>query len=153
MTDDKSIFGCFFKVGFDSNLKEQDFTSLANAFRPYIWGNKGICNALKKLNYEDYGNDLVLALFQFSVKPVQIELQNLKEIESYRKKERAIGIPIIITDENFFSKSEENRYRFLAQSILQKLDLLSEVVKKKKLDTNVTLLKRDTEAILLEKYF
>jgi hypothetical protein len=103
---------------------------------------------LKKLKHENYGKDLILALFQFNVKPTSMELQNLKEIEPYRKKERAIGIPIIVTDENFFSKSEEGRYSILKQSVLQKLDLLAEVVKKKKLDTKMEQLKADLQRIL-----
>lgn len=148
MINDKNIFGCFFKVGFDPSLTEQDFSNLANTFKSYIWGEKGICDTLKKLNNEDYGQDLKLALFQFNVKPTAIELQRLKEIEPYRAKEKSIGIPIIVTDENFFSKSEEGRYSFLKQSVLQKLDLLAEVVKKKKLDTKMELLKADLEKIL-----
>lgn len=142
-----NIFGCFMKIGFDPSLTEQDFANLDKAFTPYIWGDTGISNTLKKLKHEDYGKDLVLALFQFNVKPSQIELQKLKEIEPYRKNEKSIGIPIIVNDENFFSKSEEGRYRFLKQSILQKLDLLAEVVKKKKLDTNMDLLKADLQKV------
>lgn len=143
-----NIFGCFFKVGFDPNLSEQDFTAIANTFKTYIWGDKGICDTLKKLKHADYGEDLVLALFQFNVNPTFMELQKLKEIEPYRKNERAIGIPIIVNDENFFSKSDEERYSFLKQSILQKLDLLTEVVKKKKLDTKMDLLKADLQKVL-----
>lgn len=148
MEDKVNIFGCFFKVGFDPNLSEQDFADLANTFKAYIWGEKGICDTLKKLRHEDYGKDLKLALFQFYVKPTPMELQKLKEIESYRKNEKSIGVPIIVTDENFFSKSEEGRHSFLKQSILQKLDLLAEVVKKKKLDTNMEQLKSDLKKLL-----
>lgn len=143
-----NILGCFFKVGFDPNLSEQEFMDLANRFRTYVWGEKGICDTLKKLKHENYGQDLKLALLQFYVRPSQIELQKLKEIESYRKNEKSIGIPIIITDENFFSKSEEGRYSFLKQSILQKIDLLAEVVKQKKLDTKMDLLKADLQKLL-----
>ena len=103
---------------------------------------------MKKLKYENYGKDLILVLFQFNVKPTPIELQKLRKIEPYRKNEKSIGIPIIVTDENFFNKSEEERYSFLKQSILQKLDLLAEVVRKKKLDTNIGLLKSDLEKLL-----
>lgn len=143
-----NIFGCFMKIGFDPNLTEQDFVNIDKAFTPYIWGEKGISDTLKKLKHEDYGKDLVLALFQFNVKPTPIELQRLKEIEPYRKNEKSIGIPIIVNDKNFFSKSEEGRYNFLKQSIFQKLDLLAEVVKKKKLDTKMDLLKTDLQNIL-----
>ena len=145
-TNDKFL-GCFMKIGFDPSLKENDFIDLDKAFTPYIWGAKGVSQTLKKLKNEDYGNDISIILFQFNVKPTEIELQRLKEIESFRKNEKSIGIPIIINDENFFCKSEEGRYNFLKQSILQKLDLLSEVVKKKKLDTNMDLLKSDLEKL------
>jgi len=143
-----NIFGCFMKIGFDPNLSEQDFVNIDKAFTPYIWGDKGISDTLKKLMHENYGNDLILALFQFNVNPTPMELQNLKEIEPYRKNEKSIGIPIIVTDENFFSKSEEERYSFLKQSVLQKLDLLAEIVKKKKLDTKMDLLKSDLQKLL-----
>jgi hypothetical protein len=62
--------------------------------------------------------------------------------------EKAIGIPIIVNDENFFNKSEEGRYSFLKQSIFQKLELLAEVVRKKKLDTKMDLLKSDLQKLL-----
>jgi hypothetical protein len=143
------ILGCFIKYGFDPNLSEQEFTALDKSFTPYIFGEKGVSNVLKMLNKNVYyGNDLALALFQFHVKPTQIELQHLKEIGRFSPKEKAIGIPIIVTDENFFNKSEDERYKFLKESILQKMDLLTEVVKKKKLDTNMDLLKADLQKIL-----
>ena len=143
------ILGCFVKFGFDPNLTEQDFNDLEKIFTPYVWGEKGVATILKELKKNlYYGKDLELALFQFHVKPTQLELSYLKEIGRFSSKEKAIGIPIIINDENFFTKSEGDRYDFLKQSILQKLDLLAEVVKKKKLDTNMEQLKIDLEKIL-----
>ncbi len=134
---------------YDADQKTRDMADeKCKLFRNHIWGEQGICDALKKLKNEDYGKDLELALFQFYVNPLPMELQHLKEIESFRKKEKAIGIPIIINDENFFSKSDGARYHFLKQSILEKLDLLAEVVKKRKLDTNMELLKADTSKVL-----
>ena len=146
----ENILGCFFKVCYNPNLSEQDFNDLANTFRVYIWGEKGICNTLKKLKHEDYGKDLILALFQFYIKPLELEIEKLKEIESYRKNEKSIGIPIIINDENFFCKSEEGRYSFLKQSVLQKMDLLAEVVKKRNLDTKIGLLKSDLQKLITD---
>ena len=150
MNDDNEIFGCFFKIGFDPNKSEQEFKDLSNTFRAYIWGYKGIHNTLKKLKHENYGNDLILALFEFYVKPLLSEIQALKEIGSYRKREKSIGIPIIVNDENFFNQSEEGRYIFLKGAISDKLDLLTEVVKKKKLDTNMELLKSDLRKLFAE---
>jgi hypothetical protein len=142
-----NIFGCFFKIGFNSALNEEDFSALAESFRKYIWGEKGICDILKKLKHKDYGEDLKLALFQFYVKPNLAELIELKKIEAYRKNEKSVGIPIIV-DEVFFNRPEDERYLFLKQSILQKMDALEEVVKKRKLDTDMKKLKSDLENLL-----
>lgn len=151
MDSNVNILGCYVSVtqAYTDDQQTIDLTTeKGRLFRNYIWGEKGICDTLKKLNHEDYGEDLILALFQFYVNPIPYLLQNLKEIDGYRKKEKSIGIPIIVTDENFFSKSEEGRYSFLKQSIFQKLDVLGEVVKKKKLDTKMDLLKSDLQKIL-----
>lgn len=152
INDDKNIFGCFVSypsLMFDATEEQRvNAKNQGDLFRTYVWGDKGICDTLKKLNNADYGNDLKLALFQFNVNPMEMVKQALKEIEPYRKNEKSIGISIIITDENFFSKTEEGRYSFLKQSIFQKLDLLAEVVKKKKLDTKMDLLKADLQKVL-----
>ena len=152
MSEDKNIFGCYVSVTQaypDADQQTKDLaTEQGRLFRAYVWGEKGICEIIKKLNNEDYGSDLKLALFQFYVNPMPMMEQALKEIEAYRKNERSIGIPIVISDKNFFSKSEEGRYSFLKQSILQKLDLLAEVVKKKKLDTKMDLLNSDLLKVL-----
>jgi hypothetical protein len=152
MSDDKNIFGCYVSypsLMYDATeLQKENAKKQGDLFRQYVWGDKGICDTLKKLNQDDYGKDLKLALFQFYVNPIAYELDNLKEIESYRKNEKSIGIPIVVNDKNFFSQTEEGRYSFLKQAILQKLDLLEEVVKKKKLDTNMEQLKTDLQQIL-----
>lgn len=101
-------------------------------FRGYIWGRRGISELLKKLDRSNYGKDLELVLFQFYVKPIPELLTCLKEIEAYRKKERAIGIPIIINDENFFSKTERGRYDFLGEIILAEDELVGRSCEKKK---------------------
>lgn len=152
MEEKDKFLGCFASgpaVLYEADQATKDLAAeKGKLFRSYIWGEKGISDILKKLRNETYGNDLMIILFQFYVNPLPIELQNLKEIEPYRKREKAIGIPIIVTDENFFSKSEEGRYSFLKQSIIQKLDLLAEVIKQKKLDTNMDLLKSDLQKLL-----
>lgn len=144
MSEDNSIFGCFVKTTADATLNnEEKVFEKGKLFRTYIFGEKGIDKQLKQIRNVDYGSDLKLILFQFYVYP----LQDLEPVE-YRKREKSIGIPIVIDDENFFSKSDEERYNFLKESILNKLDLLAEVVKKKKLDTNVEKLKYDLLNVL-----
>lgn len=154
MNDITHIFGCYASypsLMYDATEEQKvKAKNQGDLFCSYIWGEKKNYNMLKRLKFEDYGKDLEFILFQFHIKPIPFELSHLKEIESYRKKEKSIGIPIIVTDENFFSKMEEERYNFLKQSILQKMDLLAEVVKKKKLDTNMEKLKDDLQKTLDE---
>lgn len=151
MRTEENIFGCFFKVGFDPNLNEQDFKKIADTFRNYIWGENKLCNNLASLKYEHYGKDLALILLQFNVKPTLAEIQKLREIEPYRKKEKSIGVPIIVDDNNFFDRTEEGRFNYLRQSILEKLELLTLVIKKRDLDTKIDLLKEDVARILNRK--
>lgn len=149
--NENNILGFFVSNSADAQWSESeiDFAfEQGRLFRNYLWGKNGFAETLKKLNKQDYGNDLVMILFQFYIKPIPEILENLKEIEPYRKKEKSIGIPIIVTDENFFSKSEKGRYSFLKKSILQKLELLANVVKQKKLDTKMDLLKSDVQKFL-----
>jgi hypothetical protein len=158
MEEKNKFLGCFISgpaTIYDVNKTEKERTEeqthnseINKLFCSYIWGENGINKTLIKLRSEEYGKDLSIILFQFYLNPIPYELEHLKEIEPYRKNEKSIGIPIIVTDENFFSKSEEERYSFLKQAILQKIDLLAEVVKKKKLDTRMDLLKSDIEKIL-----
>jgi len=152
MNTENSIFGCFVSSSggnWDDDQKAKDVATAQGAlFRTYIWGEQGICDNLKQLKNSDYGDDLLLVLFQFYVNPIPFEGSNLKEIENYRKKEKSIGIPIIIDESNFFSQSESDRRLFLKTAILEKLLLLEATVKKRKLDTDMIKLKHDTKNIL-----
>ena len=105
-------------------------------FRSYIWGEKGIDVSLKSLSYVDYGKDLKRILFQFYIMPCDYERIHIKEIEQYRKKEKAIGIPIIV-ERSFFQFSETERREFLVSSMLSKFNTLENVVENKKLDTDI----------------
>jgi len=137
---DDSIFGFFVSstIGDDKG----------NVFRDYIWGEDGVSERIKKLKYFNYGNDLKLILLQFYINPISYTLDNLKEIENYRKKEKSIGISIVVDDQNFFSLSNNLRNKFLHNSILQKTDLLTEVINIKGLDTNIVSLNNDLKLIL-----
>lgn len=139
MNTNENVLGCFVS----STIGDEK----GALFRLYIYGKNNLIETLKILKHEDYGEDLKLILFQFYINPIPYMLEHLKPIENYRKNEKSIGIPIIVNDENFFSKSESERYDFLREMILQKLDLLAGVVKKKKLDTNMELLKSDLKNI------
>jgi hypothetical protein len=151
MNENDNILGCFVSgpaLYHDSDQQTINTSKeTGELFRNYIWGEYGFCNKLKSLKHEAYGKDLVLILFQFYLNPIPYELENLKEIERYRKKEKSIGIPVIVNDNNFFNRSENDRQEFLRKSILQKIDLLSTVVNRNKLDTKIELLKTDIEML------
>lgn len=150
--NDENILGCF--ISWAANYADEDPATVehrekkSKLFSTYIWDESGVAESLETLKRSDYGKDLQLALFQFYVLPLLEELAYLKEIERYRPKERSVGIPIIIHDENFFNRSDFERRKFLKEVILEKLDLLAVVVKRNKLDTNIGLLKADVAKVL-----
>lgn len=125
-----------------SDESSEEAIKRGDEFRTYIWGEKGIDILQKSLSYIDYGKDLKRILFQFYIMPCDYERIHIKEIEQYRKKEKAIGIPIIV-ERSFFQFSETERREFLVSSMLSKFNILGNVVKNKKLDTNMTKLVHD----------
>jgi hypothetical protein len=146
-----NILGCF--VSSHMSLRESNVPTIdpeeakGELFRSFIWGEKGISKRLKELKHADYGKDLVLILFKFYVNPIPYLRNHLREIERYRRNERSIGVPIIVNNDNFFSRIEAERMNFLKHAILQKFDLFKGVVKRNKLDTNIEQLRHDTEAL------
>ena len=150
--EENNILGCFVSGPATYSDADQETVEFlkekGDLFCSYIWGDLGICGPLKTLKRSDYGEDLKLALFQFYILPLLEQLAYLKEIERYRPKEGAIGIPIIVHDYNFFDKSDFERRKFLMHTIIDKLDLLARVVKRNKLDTNIELLKSDVAKVL-----
>ncbi|MFT6845423.1 MAG: hypothetical protein ACJAUV_001619 [Flavobacteriales bacterium] len=143
----KAILSCFVSgpsIKYDATLEvERMADEKGRLFRSYVWGGNGLDRVLKKLDCSKYGNDLKLILLQFYLNPLSIELPGIPDIEEYRKRASAIGIPIIINDENFFESTEQERITFLKNIIVQKLNLLSEVIKDKKLDTDIEQLRVD----------
>ena len=63
-------------------------------------------------------------------------------------KEKSIGIPVILDQENFFKLTETDRQKFFHSTILKRLELLREKVKRNKLDLDIEKLKIDTDKIL-----
>ena len=114
----------------ESDKTERLLDAQTEQFNDYIWGKSGMAERLRVLNYSRYGKDIELILFEFMVFPDQDLIAILPEIEHYRPKEKSIGIPIIVTQENFFDKSEHLRQEFLESSIIAKLDLLTSLVAK-----------------------
>lgn len=148
----ENIFGCFVSVTLPSPSEKQETIDLAKSqgdlFRSYIYGEKGLSKIVKMLDFKNYGKDFKLILFQFYVNPLPIEENSIRGIEAYRKKEKSIGVPIIVNDDNFFSKSEDGRYNFLKESLLNKMDLVAEVVIERHLDTDIEKLTRDLNNVL-----
>jgi hypothetical protein len=139
ITDD-NIIG--FYANFMSGETEQD------KVKSYLWGVNGLKETLKPLKWQNYGQDFHLILFQVYVKPIPSLRNALREIESYRRKEKSIGIPIIIDQENFFNLNEKDRLKFFQTTIQVKLDLVKEKVKRNKLDLDIDKLKLNVDRLL-----
>jgi hypothetical protein len=138
--EDGNLIGFFADLGLDRTDDE--------VVKDYLWGDNGLDKKLSSLKWKDYGRDFELILFEFRVRPPQ-ELQDvLRDIGNYRKKEKSIGITIIIGNGNFFRLNAADRQAFLKKTILERLDLLTAKVKRNKLDLDVSRLKSDVEKLL-----
>lgn len=137
---DDNIIG--FYASFNMDEADQEIV------KSYLWSDNGLKSKLSHLKWEDYGNGLQIILFQVYVKPIPYEREKLKEIENYRPKEKSIGIPIILDNENFFKLSENDRQQFFAESIVKKLGLVELQVKRNKLDFNISQLISDVKESL-----
>ena len=107
---DNNIFG--FYASFNSGDSDQELVKI------YLWGVKGLKELVKSLKWPAYGQDLHLILFEFYIKPIPALRDALKEIGSYRRKEKSIGIPIILDNDNFFDLDEISQYKFLQSTII-----------------------------------
>ena len=143
---DTNIFACF--VSYPSlvaDVSEQikdEAIKKGDMFRSYIWGEAGLDRYLTNIQYSDYGQDLKRILFQFYVLPCDYERVHIRDIENYRKREKAIGISIII-ESDFFQYSDAQRKCILVSSIISKIEGLKDVIEKNRLDTNIEQLVLD----------
>ena len=140
---DNNIFG--FYASFHSGETDQE------QVKQYLWGDKGFKEQLKNLKWQEFGQDFHLILFEIYVKPIPYLRDALKEMGNYRRKEKSIGIPVILDQENFFKLTEIDRLKFFHATILKRLELLKEKVKKNKLDLDIEKLKTETDKLLLIK--
>ncbi|WP_299442854.1 hypothetical protein [uncultured Aquimarina sp.] len=135
-----NIIGFFASFNFGETNEE--------LIKSYLWSDIGLKNKLAHLKWKNYGNDLKIILFQVYVKPIPYERKNLREIENYRRKEKSIGIPIILENENFFKLTETERQQFFSETIVEKLELVELKVKRNKLDFDTSRLITDVKEIL-----
>jgi hypothetical protein len=152
MNNNSNLLGNFLSypsLMYDASEAEKiEAENQGDIFYAYIWGERGIDTFMKEIHREKYGNDLALILFKFIVNPLPVELNSRKDIDPFRTSEKSISVTIIAFEENFFCKSEAERYLFLKNEMLNRLELVTKTVKKRKLDTNMELLKFD----LLKKW-
>ena len=136
-------------IGFFSsfNMEETD----EELVKSYLWSDIGLTNKLAHLKWKNYGNDLKLILFQIHVKPVPYERKSLKEIENYSRKEKSIGVPIILDHANFFKLTETEQQQFFVETIIDKLALVELKVKRNKLDFDITRLISDVKETMNHK--
>ena len=133
-------------IGFYASFNADDHDK--ELVKSYLWADNGLKNKLKSLKWSNYGQDFHIILFQVYSKPIPYLRDALREIENYRRKEKSIGVPIIIDELNFFNLSEKDRQSFFKNIILNKLDLLQDKIKRNKLDLDIIKLKQDIEILL-----
>ena len=135
--NDENIIGFF--ASFNAGETDQELV------KDYLWSDSGLKNKLSHLKWKNYGEGFKIILFQIYVKPIPYLRQNLKEIENYRPKEKSIGIPVILDNENFFNLSESDRQQFFAETIVEKLGLVELKVKRNKLNFDIVRLIADVK--------
>ena len=139
---ENNIIGVYASFGFEEPNKE--------FIKQILWGENGIKNQFISLKSEDYGTDISLILFEFYINPIPYLRENLKEIGSYRKKEKSIGIPTLLDNENFFNLNKNEQNEYLKNTILNKLTLVKEKVKRNKLNFNIDELILDVKKLYVE---
>ena len=132
-----NIYGFFASLYCDETEQE-----LVTSF---LWSGSGLKEKLKPLKWYNYGQDFHLILFQFYVNPPVSLHGTLRAIENYRKKEKSIGVPIILDESNFFNLNEVAKYACMQNIIIDKLALLK---LKNKLDLDIDRLSTDTYRLL-----
>lgn len=137
---DDNIFG--FYASFMSGETDQE------TVKQYLWGDTGLKEQLKSLKWQEFGQDFHLILFEIYVNPIQYSREALKEMGNYRRKEKSIGIPIILDYDNFFKLTETERHEFFHSTIVKRLELLKEKVKRNKLDLDINQLITATDQVL-----
>jgi hypothetical protein len=137
---DDNLFG--FYASFNSDDDEQ------KQVKDLLWGDNGLKKKLESLKWYNYGQDFHLIQFQFYINPIQHLRNNLREIESYRRKEKSIGIPLIIDKNNFFEKNSIDRQLEVKRTILYKLELLKDKIKRNQLDLDSQRLLNDVRQLL-----
>lgn len=143
-----SLIGFFIKVGFREDLTGEAGIKLAKEFSKYLSNENGIESLLQGIEPEKYGKDIDLILFECHLKPSHTEIEIFKDKVSFRKKERSMGVSVIFNERDFFNHSAETRLLILKKSLIDKLSLLENRVKSKKIDLDVVRLKADMSAIL-----
>lgn len=142
------LIGFFIKVGFRHDQTGEAGLNLAKIFNEHLMGEKGIRSLCDTLQPLKYGKDIDLILFHCHLKPSHDEIQIYENKISFKKKEKAIGISFIFDEGNFFSHSPDLRIQFLKKTLCDKLGLLENRIKSKKIDLDVARLKGDLSAIL-----
>jgi hypothetical protein len=117
-------------------------------FRSYIWGPTGIRTLLKIVDDEPYGTGLNYLLIRFYVEG-QIPISGPAELKvrSYSTRTKNITVAIPVTPPQFHEVGEAQRREFVLKSTLDAVSAVEHRLRKRNLNIDFALLRRDVESI------
>jgi hypothetical protein len=98
-TDENNLFGVYASFNMGEIEKE--------SVKQLLWGTNGLKEILSEIKWMNYGKDFQIILFEFYVNPIPYERNNIKEIGNYSRKEKSIGLPIILDQDGFFKHNSK----------------------------------------------
>ncbi|UOE40229.1 hypothetical protein MTP09_09920 [Chryseobacterium suipulveris] len=108
-----------------------------NEFQKLLWGENGLEERLSSVNTHNFEGNIDLVLFEFYLNPIDnLAIKIDKKPIDYRQNEKALGIRISITNDNFFNLKED-KIKLLLGLMIEKVNLLNDFIKSKKIEFNV----------------
>jgi len=123
-------------------------------FSPYIWSTVGIDPYVKKYikpNVYSKHLDLLLIMFYVEGKYFDQPIENGK-VSNYNSKEKSISVAIDVSKEKFHKRNEEERKKYIVESIILAVNLVADKMKKKKMEFNKEQLLKDLEDNVFKNY-
>lgn len=128
-------------------------TEIGNLFRQYVWKELGIDVLIKKNIINNYSKDLNLLLIMYYVEgKFPVNPPEDGKVNNYSTKEKSISVSISVTKEKFHERTEEERRKFIVESIKLAVKKVNERMSKKKMEFDAEGLLSDLEEKVFSIY-